>query len=261
MTINVTNHLESSCFNITVENFIATVEINRPPVNAQNSEFRLEIAKVFDELGDRNDVRAIVLTGAGKTFSAGADLKERPSDEPGAYTLHNRRVRASFDCVYECKKPVIAAVNGAAIGAGCVLALCCDIVLAADTAFLSMTEVNVGLAGGVSHVRRHFGESNARLMIMTAQRVYGPELVQKNVASHSVPLEQLMPLALEIATEIASKSPSAVSAAKKSFLTTENLSLKEGYLFEQSQTESLATSEDTQEALAAFSEKRKPVFK
>ncbi|TDP01198.1 enoyl-CoA hydratase/isomerase family protein [Marinomonas balearica] len=249
-----------NCFTVTVDNYVAIVEINRPPVNAQNNEFRTEITTVFDQLGDQEDVRAIILTGAGKTFSAGADLKERPANEAGAYALHNRRVRASFDCVFECKKPVIAAVNGAAIGAGCVLALCCDIIVTADTAFLSMTEVNVGLAGGVSHVRRHFGESNARLMIMTAQRVSGPELVQKNVASHSVPLAELMPLAKNIAEEIASKSPSAVRAAKKSFLTTENLPLHEGYLFEQSQTEILSASKDTKEALAAFKEKRKPLF-
>ncbi len=248
------------CFKVTVENYIGLVEINRPPVNAQNNQLREEIAQVFDELGDRQDVRAIVITGAGKTFSAGADLSERPTDDPGVYARHNRRVRASFDCVYDCKKPVIAAVNGAAIGAGCVLALCCDIIITSEKGFLAMTEVNVGLAGGVAHVRRHFGESNARLMIFTARRIYGEELVRMNVASACVPGEELMSVAMEIAGEIATKSPSAVRAAKKSFLTTENLSLHEGYMFEQSQTEALASSEDTKEALLAFKEKRPPVF-
>ena len=134
----------------------------RPPVNAQNRRFREEIISIFDALSDRPDVRAVVLTGEGKTFSAGADLKERPglSQEIGAYARHNRLVRESFNAVMECEKPIVAAINGAAIGAGCVLALCCDILIASESAFLSMTEVDVGLAGGVSHVRRFFGESD-----------------------------------------------------------------------------------------------------
>ena len=112
-----------------VADFVATVRLARPPVNAQNRRFREEIITIFDALSDRPDVRAIVLTGEGKTFSAGADLKERPglSQEIGAYPRHNRIVRESFNAVMECEKPVVAAINGAAIGAGCVLALCCDI--------------------------------------------------------------------------------------------------------------------------------------
>jgi enoyl-CoA hydratase/carnithine racemase len=121
--------------------------MRRPPVNAQNRRFREEIVRVFDTLHDAPEVRAIVLTGAGRAFSAGADLKERPglSEEFGAYPRHNRLVRAGFDCVMECEKPVVAAINGAAIGAGCVLALCCDILVASEDAFLAMTEVDVGL--------------------------------------------------------------------------------------------------------------------
>jgi enoyl-CoA hydratase len=166
------------CFKVDVADFVATVRLARPPVNAQNRRFREEIITIFDVLSDRPDVRAIVLTGEGKTFSAGADLKERPSlsQEIGAYPRHNRIVRESFNAVMECEKPVIAAINGAAIGAGCVLALCCDILIASEAGYLAMTEVDVGLAGGVSHVRRFFGESDARLLIYTARRMGGAEL-------------------------------------------------------------------------------------
>ncbi|MBN8188083.1 MAG: enoyl-CoA hydratase/isomerase family protein [Rhodobacteraceae bacterium] len=244
-----------------VADFVATVTIDRAPVNAQNNRFREELTEVIDALGDRTDVRAIVLTGAGKAFSAGADLSERPTQDPGQYTAHNRRVRASFDCLLECPKPIIAAVNGAAIGAGCVSALCCDILVLSEKGFLQMTEVMVGLAGGVAHVRRHFGESDARMMIYTARRVYGPDLLRMNVASACVAPEELLATAQGIAADIARASPSAVRAAKTSFQMTEGVSIYEGYRFEQGQTKALSTSEDTAEAMAAFREKRAPVFR
>jgi len=248
------------CFKVAVADYVAVVTIDRPKVNAQNNLFRNEIVAIFDELGDRADVRAIVLTGAGKAFSAGADLSERPTGEPGVYAAHNRRVRASFDCLLECPKPIICALNGAAIGAGCVTALCCDIIVTSDKGFLAMTEVSVGMAGGVSHVRRHFGESDARKLIYTAQRVYGPDLLRMNVASACTAPEDLMDTAMEIATTIVRNSPSALRAAKASFQVTENLSLYEGYRFEQGQTKALSTSADTAEAMAAFREKRAPKF-
>ncbi|MDO9526429.1 MAG: enoyl-CoA hydratase-related protein, partial [Gemmobacter sp.] len=160
-----------------------------------------------------------------------------------------------------CHKPIIAAVNGAAIGAGCVTALCCDILVVAENAFLQMTEVTVGLAGGVAHVRRHFGESDARLLIYTARRFYGPDLYRMNVASACTAPQDLLATAQAIAADIAKASPSAVRAAKKSFQMTEGLSIYDGYRFEQSQTKALSTSADTAEAMAAFGEKRAPVFK
>jgi enoyl-CoA hydratase len=124
-----------------------------------------------------------------------------------------------------------------------------------------MTEVDVGLAGGVSHVRRFFRESDARLMIYTARRIAGPELLRMGVVSACVAADQLLPTAHGIAAEIAAKSPSAVRAAKRSFNVTEDLPLRDAYRFEQSQTVALAASDETKEAQRAFAEKRKPVFK
>jgi enoyl-CoA hydratase len=251
------------CFKVVVADFVATVRLSRPPVNAQNRRFREEIISIFDALSDRADVRAIVLTGEGKTFSAGADLKERPglSEEIGAYPRHNRLVRESFNAVMECEKPVIAAINGAAIGAGCVLALCCDILIASENAFLSMTEVDVGLAGGVSHVRRFFRQSDARLLIYTARRMTGLDLYRMGVVSACVSADALLDYALGIAREIAAKSPLAVRAAKRSLNVTEEMPLRDAYRFEQAQTVTLASSEDTKEAQRAFAEKRKPDFR
>ena len=249
------------CFTFEVADHVATITMSRPPVNAQNRAFRHECVALFDELHDRDDVRAIILTGAGRAFSAGADLKERPTAESGVYPAHNRLVRAAFDCIIECEKPVIAAVNGAAIGAGCVMALCCDILVVSEDAFLSMTEVDVGLAGGVRHTLRHFSPSDARLMIYTARRMTGAELFRMNAASACVPAAELLPTARAIAAEIAAKVPLAVRAAKRSFATTEEMPLRDGYRFEQGQTVALSRTEDTREAQTAFAEKRRPVFK
>ncbi|WP_137123629.1 enoyl-CoA hydratase/isomerase family protein [Roseomonas sp. HF4] len=251
-----------TAFHVGLAGGVATVTIDRPPVNAQNSIFREEITRIFDALHEMAEVRAIVLTGAGKTFSAGADLRDRPdAGTVGAFPRHSRAVRAGFDCVMECAKPVIAAVNGPAIGAGCVLALVCDIVLVAEDAFMSMTEVEVGLAGGVQHVLRHFGQSDARMFLFTARRLQGPELLRMNVASGCFPKAELLPAAQAMAAEIAGKAPLAVAAMKRAFTLCEYMPLHEGYRFEQTQTAALARTEDTQEALAAFAQKRKPVFR
>lgn len=252
-----------SRFRVELDEYIATVTITAPPVNAQDRRFREECVRVFDVLGAATEVRAVVLTGDGKTFSAGADLSERAAllEEPGGYARHNRLVRASFDCVMECPKPVIAAVNGAAIGAGCVLALLCDILVVAEEAFLAMTEVDYGLAGGVRHVLRAFSPSDARLMIYTAKRISGAELYRMNVASVCVAKTEVVEAATAIGRQIAQKVPLAVVAAKRSFGLTEEMPLRDGYRYEQSQTAALAETEDTKEALAAFREKRKPVFK
>lgn len=261
MTIPGLDGLER--FRVELEAHVATVTITAPPVNAQDRRFREEIVRVFDVLHDTTEVRAVVLTGEGRAFSAGADLRERPNlaEEPGGYPRHNRLVRASFDAVMECSKPVVAAVNGAAIGAGCVLALSCDILVVAEEAFLSMTEVDMGLAGGVRHVLRFFGQSDARMMIYTARRISGPELLRMNAASICVPRAQLLEEATAVAREIAGKVPLAVQAAKRSFTLTEEMPLRDGYRYEQSQTVALARTEDTREAQRAFAEKRVPVFK
>jgi enoyl-CoA hydratase/carnithine racemase len=250
-------------FDVTVADYVATVTMQAPPVNAQDRLFREETVRIFDVLHDTADVRAIVLTGDGRAFSAGADLRERPNlaEEAGGYPRHNRLVRASFDAVLECGKPIVAAINGPAIGAGCVLALCCDILVAAEEAWLAMTEVDVGLAGGVRHVLRFFNQSDARLMIYTARRMAAPELYRMNVISACVPRPRLLDEALGIARDIAAKSPLAVQAAKRSFGLTEEMPLRDGYRYEQTQTVALAGTEDTKEAQRAFAEKRKPVFK
>lgn len=245
-----------------VADYVATVTLNRPPVNALGRGIRGELIETFDALNDRNDVRAIVLTSSQKTFCAGADIKERTlmTGEPGEWGKLNRLVREVFYSLMECQKPTIAAVNGAALGAGFALTLCCDILVASEDAIFAMPEVDVGLAGGVKFLQRHFMPSKARRLLLTGQRVPASELYRLGVLEEVVPAAQLMTTALGIANEIASKSPAAIRMLKQSFIAVENLTLRDGYRVEQGMTVALCDTDDAKEAKAAFLEKRKPVF-
>jgi len=133
---------------------VALVTLDRPPVNALNRQMRREIVATFDAIAEREDIRCVVLTAAGKVFCAGADLKDRPAaDIAGDYLEHNRITRETTNAIRECAKPVIAAVNGAALGAGLALMAACDILYASEEATFAMPEINVGLAGGAAMLK------------------------------------------------------------------------------------------------------------
>lgn len=248
--------------NVDVTDFVAVVTLNRPPVNAQNIELRDLLVKTFDELSDRDDVRAVILTGAGKAFSAGADLKDRGGLDTvlGEYWRHSRRIREGFNAIRECTKPVIAAVNGVALGAGFVVAASCDIIIASEDAKFGMPEIDVGLAGGAFMLNSLFGKSIGRQLFFTGDRVPAAELYRLGAISAVVPADQLMAKAREIADKIASKSPIGVVTAKQSYNTIESMSPRDAYRFEQNVTHALSQTDDAKEAKLAFLEKRKPVF-
>jgi len=248
-------------FRIARHGHVAVVTIDRPPVNAMDRTVRTEGTEIFSMLGEDADCRAIVLTGAGRTFCAGADLNDRPDPTvAGAYTTHNRSVREFFQTVVECAKPVIVAINGPAIGGGFVLATCGDILVASDDAWVSMPEVDIGLAGGVRHMLRHFGQSDARLLMFTGRRVGTQELLRMGVLSETAPAEKMLEVAVAIGQEIARKSPAAVVAVKGSFLLGEEVGLHSGYRYEQGQSAILAKGQEHGEARAAFRERRPPKF-
>jgi enoyl-CoA hydratase len=255
--------MELQTVRLTVEDYVATVVMDRPPVNAQSAQMRSELTWVFDTLSDRDDVRVVILTGTGNIFSAGADIKERPTvvQAPGDYLRHNRVTRECFYSIKECAKPVIAAVNGPAMGAGYALMVFCDIMLASDNAFVSMPEIDVGLSGGARMLLELFPKSKARRMFFTGCRVSAQELHRLGVIEACVPRGELMEEAMKIAREIASKSPLAVRYAKEDINTIEELSLRDAYRYEQNITIALSKTEDAREAQQAFIEKRPPVFK
>lgn len=241
---------------------VAIVSLSRPPVNAQNARMRTEITEVFDMLNDRKDVRAVVLTGKGKLFSAGADISERPnmSTEDGSYWRHNRIVRECGNSIRECSKPVISAVNGPAIGAGFGLMAAADIWVASNTAYVAMTEINIGLAGGTALLQRIFGQSRARRMFFTGMKVSADELYRLGLIEASLPPDDLMPYVMDLAHEIASKAPLALTYAKQAAMVTAQMPQRDGYRYEQNITVALASTEDTKEAQRAFFEKREPNY-
>jgi len=248
--------------NLEVSDYIAVVRLDKPPVNALDRATRRRLIEIFDEVSERTDVRVAILTGTGKFFCSGADLKDRPNAEKaGDFLDHNRWTRETGNAIRECAKPVIAAVNGPALGAGFGLMASCDIFLASEDATFAMPEINVGLAGGVSMLRTMVGRSFTRRMFFTGMKVPAAELYRRGVIDEVVPAEQLMPLAMEIAQEIASKAPLAIAYAKQAANMMDLMPQRDGYRFEQNFTMALARTEDAQEARTAFLEKRKPVYK
>lgn len=246
-----------------ISDFVATVTMNRPPVNATNKELLEELTLIFDSLTDRDDVRVAVLTGAGKVFCAGADIKGRVgvTPGPGDRWQNSRRSRQTFQSIVECQVPVIAAINGPALGAGLAIAASCDILLSSDRGSLGLPEINVGLLGGGRHAMRLFGHSKTRRMMFTGQRLDGAELERLGVVEACLPHDELMPAAQALAQEIAAKSPVAMRLAKNALNTIEDMSLRDGYRYEQGMTAELSKFEDSAEAMRAFAEKRDPVFK
>lgn len=246
-----------------IQNHVAVVTMDAPPVNAQSLEFVEQLISTFDELNATAAVKVIVLTGAGKVFSAGADIKSRNgAREISADTYrHLRRAREVGFCIMESNKAVIAAVNGPALGAGLGLAVCCDIIMASENAVFGLPEIDVGLMGGVRHTMRLMPHSLTRKMVLSGYRVPAAELHRRGIIEECVSREQLLPTALKLANEIAKKSPMALKLAKRAINTVETMGLKDGYRFEQNLTVEMTQHEDSKEAMRAFIEKRDPVFK
>ena len=253
---------DSDIIRFEVDQYIALVTLNRPPVNALDRAMRDRLIEIFDEISERDDIRVAVLTGAGKTFCAGADLRARPNlAKKGAFHDHNRVTRETGNCIHECAKPVIAAVNGPALGAGLGLMAACDIFFASEEAMFGMPEIDVGLAGGAAMLNRMFNKSTVRRMMYTGRRLSAAELYRMNIIEEVTTREALVPTAMAVAAEIAGKSPLGIRYAKTSCNMTELMPQRDGYRFEQNFTMALAGTEDALEARTAMLEKRKPVFK
>lgn len=244
---------------------VAVITINRPDkMNALNHATRNDITAAFDELRSDESVRVVVVTGAGeKAFIAGADIAEF-----AGRTAHQQRgvmqAMRVFTVVEDFPKPVIAAINGFCLGGGCELALGCDIRIASSKAKLGQPEINLGIipgGGGTQRLTRLVGEGKSMELILTGKLIGAAEALAIGLVNEVCEPEALMDHVMEIANAIAGKSPIALQAAKEAVKTAARANLREGLDREIDLFALCFASEDKEEGVTAFLEKRKPEFK
>jgi enoyl-CoA hydratase len=240
---------------------IAHVVMDHAPVNALTSALYAELGDVFLRFHARDDVSVVVLrSGCEKAFCAGKDLKEFLSatleDDPAS--AYN--VRRTFEAIRHCAVPVIAAVDGAALGAGAVIAACADIRVASTRARFGMPEINVGRAGGTAHVGRLVSQGAMRLMWFTGDPIDAAEAYRIGLVDRLVEPEALSETVDALAAKIAAKSPVGLRIGKKSMDEAEELPVDIGYAHEQRYSTQLMRTDDAREATRAIVEKRSPVF-
>jgi enoyl-CoA hydratase len=240
---------------------IVTVTIDRPPVNALTIALYRKIADAFEELGKRTDVHCAIFTGGGtRAFCAGLDLREFLAATPEQDPERAAVVRRTFSAVRHCAIPVIAAVNGPALGAGAVLASVCDIRISAVSATFGLPEINVGRCGGGAHIGRHVPQGMLRKMFFTGRPISAEEAYRIGLVQEVVAPERLMDVARQLAETIAEKAPLGLRLGKQALNEIEFLPVEEGYAREQSYSTQLMHTEDAREATRAVVEKRAPVF-
>jgi enoyl-CoA hydratase len=241
---------------------VATVTLDRPPVNAMNHQLLTEIRESFSQVAEDWDVRAVVFDSAAeRVWCGGVDLKGlgAPTGGPPPSDA-GKLARDAMWAVLDCPVPVVAAVNGPALGAGLAFVACCDVIVASERAQFGCPEVDVGLLGAGSHLQRMVGPYRMRELYYTARRVPAQEMFELGGISRVVPHEKLGEEARGIALEIARKSPAAIRLAKEALNRVESLPLKEAYRIEQDYTARLGKYEDSKEAMKAFMERRAPRF-
>ena len=242
---------------------VGLVKLNRPnALNALNAQLIDELSTALDGFEADEGIGCIVITGSEKAFAAGADIKEMQSKS--YMQAYKEDFISRWDRVGRCRKPVVAAVAGFALGGGCELAMMCDITIAADTAKFGQPEINLGVipgAGGTQRLTRFAGKSKAMDMILTARMMDAAEAERVGLVSRVVAADKLLDEARATAAKIASLSPLTVMMAKELVNAAYETTLSTGVALERRLFHSLFAFEDQKEGMAAFVEKRKADFK
>ncbi len=251
---------------VDVQDRLAIVTINRPEVrNALNSDVVRELTAAFERLARDPQVGAIILTGAGdKAFVAGADIKEmvgKSGLEMQAFSELGRRLG---DAMERCPKPILAAINGYALGGGCEIAMACDLRLASENAKIGQAEINIGIIpgfGGSQRLPRLVGSGWAAQMVFTGEAVDAATAERIGLVNRVVPADRLLEEARSLARKMLEKSPVALSLAKACLRVAQEMPLPQGLSYEAAAFGVVGATQDKVEGMTAFLEKRKAVWK
>ena len=242
---------------------VTLIRLNRPEaLNALNNQLMDELTAALDAAEADPAIGAMVITGSERAFAAGADIKEMAS-KSYAEVYGEDFITRNWERAATCRKPVIAAVSGYALGGGCELAMMCDFIIAADNARFGQPEITLGVspgAGGTQRLTRFVGKSKAMDMVLTGRMMDAAEAERCGLVSRVVPKDELIATALEAAKKIAGLSPNAVKLTKEMVNAAYETPLSQGVKLERRLFHSLFAFDDQKEGMAAFVEKRKPAF-
>jgi len=243
---------------------VVLIRLDRPQaLNALNDQLMNELTAALDEAEADDGVRAVVITGSERAFAAGADIKEMQAKDY-AQAFREDFITRNWERVDRCRKPVIAAVAGYALGGGCELAMMCDFIIAAETAKFGQPEITLGIspgAGGTQRLTRFIGKSKAMDMILTGRMMDAAEAERCGLVSRVTPADKLVEEALAAARKIAELSPVSVMLTKEMVKAAYETPLHQGVQLERRLFQSMFAFQDQKEGMAAFVEKRKPDFK
>jgi len=243
---------------------VGLVTLNRPKaLNALCDALVRELGRALDGFEADAAIGAVVITGSEKAFAAGADIKEMQSLSFVDVFLSNF-VTDGWERVTTCRKPIIAAVAGFALGGGCEMAMMCDTIIAAESAKFGQPEITLGIipgAGGTQRLTRFVGKAKAMDMVLTGRLMDAAEAERSGLVSRIVPNDKLVEEAVKMATQIAAFSRPSVLAAKEAVNRAYETTLAEGVRFERRLFHAMFATADQKEGMAAFVEKRKPAFK
>jgi enoyl-CoA hydratase len=246
-----------------VDDNIGLIFLNRPnALNALSTSLMEELLEALFEFEATVAIRCIIITGSEKVFSAGADIREMVAWTSAEALKHGNLQR--FELLKRISKPIVAAISGYALGGGLELAMACDIIVAAEDTKLGQPEINIGIfpgAGGTQRLTKAVGKYKAMDMILTGVPISAREALAHGLVSRVVPKETYLSEAIKLAREIALKSPIAVNIAKECVLKAHESALSEGIAFERQNFYLMMSSEDKQEGMNAFLEKRKPIYR
>ena len=242
---------------------VGIITLNRPDaLNALNDKLVTELGAQLDLFEKDANIGCVILTGAGRAFAAGADIKEmRPQSYMDAYG--NDFITRNWERASTFRKPIIAAVNGFALGGGCELAMMCDFILASDAAKFGQPEINLGVmpgAGGTQRLTRFVGKSKAMEMCLTGRMMDAAEAERAGLVSRILPADKLIEEAKAVAKKIASQSRPIAMMTKESVNSSYETMLRQGIMFERRLFHSMFSTNDQKEGMAAFVEKRPAKF-